>query len=140
MLPPVEERHNYDWALYSARCAEDVPIPGVIRTVELLAQSMGFIIVSARIFTVEALTRNWLAEHLPVEPFRVVLNDVEGVVPHKDYKAYQIKRLLDEGFDVRLHVDDWPPVEDSLAPLGVPCLVVTPPWQKEEVDKVNGFV
>jgi hypothetical protein len=103
---------------------------------------MGFFVVSARIASPQILsdTKEWLHRHLHAEPERVVLNDLDPLFPHQDYKAHQIGRLIEEGYDIRLHIDDWAPVEESLRPLGVPCIVVATPQQKIETQRLIGNV
>ena len=140
MLPPKDQRDGFDWREYSAACTDDAPVAGVIRLVQLLADFYGIIVVSARRDEARVPTTEWLNKHLGVEPFRVVLDDLplEREFVHSQYKAVRIKELQKEGFQVLLHIDDWQEVEQPLAELGVPSLIVTPPWLNADLARVAG--
>lgn len=131
MLPPPEQRKDYDWTSYSLLCANDSPIQGAVRLLELLAPTHEIIILSARTNKSLELTSAWLKEHLSIKPLAILLQEFEHFLGHAEYKPYRIQQLQRSGFDVRLHIDDWYEVETALEPLGVPTLVVFPPHLRD---------
>lgn len=114
---------------YERLCGGDCLVEGVAAVVRLLGQSHALIGVSGRTEAVRGITWDWLNRHdFGFADLRLDDSDGYWFYHHSDYKAHQISKLQEEGHDVVLHLDDWSSTVESLKPLGVPVLVVRPPW------------
>lgn len=121
-------RTQLDWREYAMLCADDGLVPGVHATLCLLASSHAIIALTGRPEQARELTEAWLKKNLDFDLLDVLMDNEQVFETHGQYKARRIKELMGQGYDVVLHIDDWKGVADEVAALGVPTLVVRPPW------------
>jgi len=117
-----------DWRAYSMACSSDEPIAHTVALWHALAPTYNLAIVTARNILARGLTEEWLLKHHIRPDLLLMASDEQATMDHGEYKKV---RVLEAGRrlsgHVTLHIDDWPPVADALAEIGVPCLMVTPP-------------
>lgn len=127
------EDPSLTWADYSMLCADDEPMEATIQLVHMLDRA-GYAIhlVSFREDQARDLTIEWLAKYdVPYEHLTMKGPDVDSST-HDQYKADAVQKLLDEGRQVALVLDDWPGTAEAVERrCGVPVLVVNPCYQEK---------
>jgi len=123
-----DPREKTDWVAYSLECANDIPIAGACRLVQLLAPHYRIVIVSARNEVARELTERWLAVHgVPYD--ELILGGGDGAPAGlEDFKVHHVGGLVERGEQVALMVDDLPGLPVAMQLLGVPVLTVRPPY------------
>lgn len=123
-----DPREDTDWVAYSLACADDMPIPGACRLVQLLAPHYRIVIVSSRDEAARALTEAWLAAQ--GVPYDELILGGAGGAPRglEDFKVHHVGGLVGRGEQVALMVDDLPSLPPAMQLLGVPVLTVRPPY------------
>lgn len=118
---------------YGAQCLEDEPIVQNIQLLGMLAKA-GYAIglCSSRPFSVMHLTQEWLRQNKVLYDWMRLQTDEEISLSSEAFKMKALLEAKAEGYDVVLHVDDWPPVRDGLLEIGVQTLVVQPPPEAKE--------
>lgn len=126
-----EERENTDWVAYSMACADDAPLEASIRFVSLLAHGCVVVVLSGRYEESRDLTEAWLEKH-GVAYDELILKNVthHDHLTNEEYKREMVEDWCARypGIEPVLMIDDWPPVRDEMAKIGVPTLIVTPAY------------
>jgi ribonuclease J len=125
----AEERELTDWVAYSMACADDVPVEGVVRLVQMLSTHYRIVVVSARDSQARELTETWLTQH--GVPFDELILGGRGDVPGglEDFKVHHVASIVRRGDEVALMVDDLPGLPVAMMEsLGIPVLTVRPPY------------
>ncbi|QGJ93630.1 polynucleotide kinase [Gordonia phage MelBins] len=109
------------------------PTPKVVRWCEqAIADGHRLLLVTARKYELEQLTREWLAEHVPHLEFDHMLMRGDHDDRHDDDVKRDILRIIrdDHGYDVVEAFDDRPRVIRLWRSLGIPVRVVyRPDWE-----------
>jgi len=120
------------WLSYGLLCADDVPIAGTVRTVQMLwLAGHGIHIVTGRGEQVRDLTEQWLYEHgIPYNSL-TMRQDHESE-DHVEYKRSHLIRLKnEEPFPALLAIEDWPDVVEMYEAEGVPTLCINPRYRSD---------
>lgn len=128
MIGKGSDRESTDWIAYSMACADDAPMPGTVRVLQLLKQSgHDIIILSGRSIEAEELTREWLTRH-DVPHDELLLRSAEDTRSNGESKVDRLREWLEARPEVQpvLMLDDWPEVATLMEPLGIPTLLVNP--------------
>lgn len=128
----IKDDGTTDWAAYSLACSTDRPVEGVIAVMKAY-KKLGYhiIIVSMRSGQSLGLTTAWLKAN-GIEFDGLVLNSDDGQLHHGEYKVEKLRRLIDRGFDIDLHLDDWLEAADYIEEkLHIPVLRVNPGYEAQ---------
>lgn len=112
-------------AAYAQTCGEDKPIESALwlaRRFIVLGYGIG--IVSARPRVVAHQTLDWLHRHALDIDFMELMT--EHYDDHVKYKVETLVRLVDSGYQIDCHFDDWPSVRIGLEAVGIRCVILTP--------------
>lgn len=125
MIPAIKAGEA-TWDQYALLCADDEPIEGAVALARLLAPHYRQFAVSGRSGLAATLTSDWVLKHqIPLD--QVILRPYGDFTENSLLKVKAIGRLRGEGYDVRLFIEDWPPVAQLIRDqTGVPVLVVNP--------------
>lgn len=105
-LTPVADSTK-TWTDYSLACAEDSPIEGTIRLIELLHKGGNFIyILSSRMDAARPQTEVWLEKHGVYYDY-LYLRDVADETHPTEYKINVLTELLKTN-EIALMIDDAP--------------------------------
>lgn len=124
-----DDRERTDWIRYALACANDVPVPGVVRLVEMLALAGYFVVIlSGRAHEASSLTIEWLRRHSI--PYHDLL--MRGPNQHGTPAEFKVRQLLawmqgHPDHEPMLVIDDWPDVRDLMEAIKIPTLLVSPP-------------
>jgi hypothetical protein len=123
-LSPTED-DTKTWEDYAGACENDVPIEGSVALVRLLYPYYFIYILTGRDGSARVKTEAWLEKNrIPYDLLRMrEIDDVEG---NGLYKSREIAKMRDMGYNVRLFMDDWPEVCESVEIEGTPSLCVNP--------------
>lgn len=124
---------NTDWEAYAHACPEDTLIAPVFMMWNAFwAAGFTCAIVTIRNVSTYDKTMEWLLTN-GISPAALVMGtDADATSDHGEAKVKGIKMAEGElRGRVVLHVDDYAPVAEALAPYGIPCLVVTSPQRIE---------
>lgn len=120
------------WLSYGLLCADDVPIAGTVRTVEMLwVAGHSVHIVTGRGEAVRGLTSQWLRAH--GVPFNsLTMRQDHESEDHVEYKKFHLLRLMEETQRTAyLAIEDWPDIVDMYESLGVPTLCINPRYRSD---------
>lgn len=135
LAPPADQKANVNnWIPYSMACVDDTPIPGVVAALRSLKEAGHRIFfVSGRNIEAMEATQEWLIKHdIPFDHIR--LHRENDLRHNGEYKAQVINSWKNNGFDVRLMLEDHISVCEIIEEkTGVPCLTVRPRYD----DKVG---
>ena len=124
----AEVPEETDWVAYSLACADDAPIDGVCRLVQLLAQDYRIVVVSSRDRSARELTEAWLEAHeVPYDELILGGGD-DAPAALEDFKVHHVGEIVRRDGEVALMIDDLPGVRDAMRGLGVPVVTVRPPY------------
>lgn len=138
-----DNRRETDWDAYSMACADDAPVLGMVKVLQLLALNSDIVIVglSARMSSAEELTLEWMRKHgVPIE--RVFLDTGEPLTYpesakghfHAGYKLARLRQVEEiMGMPVALHFDDYAEVADLFNREGVPTIALRTPQEIQEL-------
>lgn len=136
----IDRENGTDWEKYSLQCADDIPVMGMVKVLQLLALNPDVLIVglSARMGVAEQASLDWMITHgVPIE--RVFLDTGEirqydASYTHADYKLARLRQVEDiMGMKVALHFDDYAEVAHTFNAAGVPTVCVRTPQDIEEI-------
>lgn len=130
----VPNPDGYTWDDYSVRCADDDPIEATI--VLLRALYFGgnkILITTGRSELAMDLTMEWLNKHF-VPYNELSMRPVGYHVPNAQLKMEHIAAFEGAtGAHVRLHIDDWAEVSDTIREvLGIPTITIPGPFLVSE--------
>lgn len=113
------------WDDYSRACADDTPIEGVCRLMQLLAKDHLNIVISGAADGAAGLILPWLRQHgFPVD--QLILRPDGDDTPNEIFKVREIRRLQERGLLPVLAVEDYEPAARAIREdTGVPVLGVT---------------
>lgn len=124
------ERHPKDFDAFHAGSANCPPHAHVVREVaEHHRAGHTIVVVTARMYRWEDVTRTWLNRHLPVPHLGPFMRGDADYRPDVEVKR-DIHRVLtaDHGLTIVRAIDDNPAIIDLWTELGIPTTVV-PGWR-----------
>jgi hypothetical protein len=126
---PEDAQGPADWIDYHSHCLGDAPIAGRIQLAYLLSKHHRIVIITARPNTpaIHANTHRWLDRH-QVPRDDVILLPLDETRSPSEWKTEVVEKLISDGADVVLAVDDWWATGTALEELGVPFLHVARPY------------
>lgn len=124
----IKREGGTDWKAYALAHQDDALVPAAAALWRVLERSAEVWVVSGRSEAAAVSTRAWLADHGLRPAGLALMPPLLEHLDHGTYKRRQIEAIRElTGRPVVLHVDDWPPVQVALEPIGVPVLVVQSP-------------
>jgi hypothetical protein len=120
------------WLSYGLLCADDVPIIGTVRTVQMLFQAGHTIhIVTGRGEEVRVLTEKWLIKN-GIFFHSLTMRQEHESEDHVEYKRSHLLRLKKhESLPALLAIEDWPDVVEMYEAEGVPTLCINPRYRSD---------
>ena len=116
----------YTWTDYAMECADDQPIAGTVRAVQLFARA-GFAIhlVTYRPYAARVKTIDWLRRYdVPYHRLRMRTENDTG--DSTSYKLGYLRAVCELGFTPAQFIEDWPETAAAIEAAGVPVLCVNP--------------
>jgi FMN phosphatase YigB (HAD superfamily) len=134
VLAARERGEPDDWDAYSMECANDPPMAGPVKLVQLLFPNHQIVFVSGRSEKARELTMVWLREN-GLNWNDLLLRPDGSDQPNEEYKYTAMRAYLDR-FSLSspaLVIDDWPPVKERLEREGWRVLIVNPCYPEKLV-------
>jgi hypothetical protein len=140
-LADVRHRHHLaphntpgnTWQDFSMACADDEPFMGPITLLQMLSDQYPIYLVSSRDDAAYDLTMKWLDRYeVPCDVLR--LRKPSEREDNSIYKMRYIKELQADGFDIKLVLEDWPPVVQVLRDHGLNVVCVNPMYSHVSYD------
>ncbi len=115
-----------DWEEYSMHCADDTPVPAMHELIRALDTTYDLLIISGRDVCALELTQQWLRRH------KIYAKEIHLRAAGRSHVRNEVDKVaaverLREHYDIRLMIDDWPPVGPVMEAIGIPALIVQPP-------------
>ena len=127
MLADAAGRQHYldwgDWKRFFDACGDDPIIEEIERLLELLDSSLKVVLLTGRPRRVQPHTVAWLERY----GLRWDLLDharIRGLLRRRRVQTRRAARPRDEGFDIRLALDDDPKNHAMYVSEGVPCIYI----------------
>jgi hypothetical protein len=117
------EQHRQDWRAFFDACGDDPLIEEVARLTELLDPGLRLVLLTARPLRVRPQTLAWL-ERYGVRWDLLVMRHGGDYSRASEFKRATVGELRDEGFDLRLALEDDLRNVDMFHGEGVPCLYI----------------
>lgn len=128
-----------NWVDYSMACADDTPIEGVIKLLNLLSTHFIIVIVTGRSILAREETEAWLSLY-KVNYARLIMRPVVHQNEHTHsnavWKKLMMLELRQEGYRIVLFIDDWPDCAREAAKIGIQSVITVPTynWDKIQAD------
>jgi hypothetical protein len=124
-----EDRYKGNWMPFALACRADGIIESVAFVVRMLAVDYPIFLVSGRNSIARDLTTDWLEKHnIPYDNLRLYEPLWDDEKENAAFKVAHAPELRNMGYDPVLMIDDWPSVADAMEAIGIPTLLVTPPY------------
>lgn len=128
------------WEDYAMACESDTPFPGAVQLMRLLApHHLQYVLTAAHENARDKVLRQFMKHDLPVD--RLIMRERFDNTDGALLKVRWIKGLREEGLNVILYVEDYPPTAETIAALAeVPVLTLNPcyPPEVEAAQKIRG--
>src|SRR5579872_6227025 len=113
--------HRPDWEGFFSAAAEDPVVHEVHTLLELLDDALRVLLVTARPVRVRPETLSWLGAHR-LRYDLLVMRPSGELAPAVEVKRAVVDDLREQGFVLRLAIEDHPAIRDMYDAAGVPCL------------------
>lgn len=113
MIKPKGERT--DWEAYSLACVDDTPITSTRRLLQHFADLCfhDIVIITGRSSAAYDATVKWLADHgFPHD--RLIMRPEGDRTPNPVFKTSVVSKLIGEGYEIELFVDDYEAVAEAM--------------------------
>lgn len=130
LSPFVDPASN--WPTYAKAGLHDTPLTDAIVLLNLLWERYGIYILTGRDAAAWDETKAWLALHGVKYDF-LKMREATDVDDNGVYKAAYIEKLKADGFEVKILLDDWPGVINTVRAGGTPALCVNPLYVDSEM-------
>jgi phosphoglycolate phosphatase-like HAD superfamily hydrolase len=119
LLAGTGRRKN--WQAFFAAAGDDAVIAEVARLTHLLDPALAVVLLTARPTTIQRVTLDWLAD-ADLRWDLLVMRPAGEYKPSPDAKRDAVRELRDEGFELRLAIDDDRRNVDMFHSEGIPCI------------------
>jgi phosphoglycolate phosphatase-like HAD superfamily hydrolase len=110
-----------NWQAFFAAAGNDAVIDEVARLTHLLDRDLAVVLLTARPTTIQDLTFDWLGR-ADLRWDLLVMRPAGEYMPSPDAKRVAVRELRQEGFELRLAIDDDRRNVDMFHSEGVPCI------------------
>jgi len=112
-----------DWKSFFDSCGDDPIIEEIERLLELLDSSLKVVLLTGRPRRVQPHTVAWL-ERYGLRWDLLIMREYGDYSGVDEFKRGALRELVNEGFDIRLALDDDPKNHAMYVSEGVPCIYI----------------